>query len=203
MDDLPAHHFRTIVADPPWRFATWSDKGKGRSPDQHYRTMTLDDIKAMPVRETAAEDCMLFLWAINPMLPQALEVLSAWGFAYKTVAFCWAKTSKNSTPQWAPKWHVGLGYYSRANIEICLLGTRGKPKRCSKAVRQLIVDPVREHSRKPDEFYARVMRLAAGPYLELFARQERREWTTWGNETGKFPEPRAVFRASTSTCRTP
>jgi len=201
MDDLPKHHFRTIVADPPWQFKTWSKKGTEKSAEQHYDTMTLDDIKALPVWDVAAEDCLLLLWAVNPMLPQALDVMEAWGFTYKTVGFCWAKASKNSDPAWAPKWHMGLGYWTRANVEICLLGVRGKPKRCSKSVRQLLVDPVREHSRKPDEFYRRVMRLAAGPYLEMFSRQEREGWTTWGNERQRFP--RMVYRAFTDTCQKP
>ena len=197
MIDLPPHHFRTIVADPPWSFKTWSNKGKAKSPEQHYDTMSLEDIKALPVGDAAAEDCLLLMWAVNPMLPQAFATMDAWGFSYKTIGFCWAKASRNSDPDWAPKWHMGLGYWTRANVEVCLLGVRGKPKRCSKAVRQLIVDPVREHSRKPDEFYNRVMRLAAGPYLELFSRQEREGWTTWGIERQKFP--RMVCRDSIGT----
>jgi len=187
MMSLPAGPFNVIVADPPWRFESWSDKGKAKAADNHYETMGLDDIKRLPVADVAASDCLLLMWAVNPMLPQALDVMSAWGFRYKTLGFCWAKASKNSNPSWAPKWHMGLGYWTRANVEVCLLGTRGKPKRCSQGVRQLIVSPVREHSRKPDEFYERTMRLADGPYLEMFARQERKGWSTWGNETQKYP----------------
>lgn len=186
MIDLPPRHFRTIAADPPWRFQSWSDKGRGRGAEQHYATMSLDDIVALPVAEAAASDCLLLMWAVNPMLPQAIATMAAWGFEYKTVAFVWAKTTRNSDPAWAPTYHMGLGYWTRANAEVCLLGTRGKPQRRSKAVRQLIVEPAREHSRKPDAFYQRAVALADGPYLELFAREERPGWTTWGNETTKF-----------------
>lgn len=184
--DLPKGHFGLIAADPPWRYETYSDKGRDRSPD--YELMTLADIKALPVASLAAPDCVLLLWCINPMLPQGFEVLPAWGFTFKTLGFCWAKTTKRTSASWAPKYHVGLGHWSRSNVEICLLGTRGKPKRIGKDVRQLIVAPRREHSRKPDEFFKAAERLAGGPYLELFSRTNRPGWSTFGNETGKFDE---------------
>lgn len=180
---LPAGPFGAIYADPPWSFAVYSDKGKGKSAERHYAVMSLAAIKALPVADVAAPDCALFLWASDPMLPQALEVMAAWGFVYKTVAFTWAKTT-------APfgKWHFGCGYWTRANPEMCLLGTRGKPKRLSAAVRQLVVAPRREHSRKPDEVAGGIERLVAGPYLEMFARTTRPGWTAWGNQTERFAE---------------
>ncbi len=110
-----------------------------------------------------------------------------WGFEYKTAAFTWAKTTSKDN------WHFGCGYWTRANAELCLLGTRGTPKRLSRAVRQLLISPVREHSRKPDETHERIERLVAGPYLELFARQSRPGWTTWGNEADKFDEQRLAL----------
>lgn len=186
--NLPKHHFGVICADPPWRFRTWSETNQHKSASKHYDLMTTDDIKAMPVASLAADDCCLFLWCINPMLPQGFEVLSAWGFTFKTLAFCWAKTTSRTHQSWAPKYHVGLGHWSRANVEICILGTRGRPKRLAKDVRQLIVEPRREHSRKPEQFFKSVERLASGPYLELFSRTEREGWSTFGNETGKFNE---------------
>lgn len=169
--------FPVIVADCPWHFKTRSPKGRGRSADRHYPTMTIEDIKALPVADVAEDDCVLLLWVTEPLLPAALEVMAAWGFAYKTVAFTWAKTLRKSEG-----WHMGNGYWTRANPEMCLLGTRGRPRRQSKAVRELIVAPVSRHSQKTPEFYARVEQLLDGPYLELFAREEREGWTTIGNE---------------------
>lgn len=187
LDGLPRGHFRCIAADPPWRYLTWSKKGMGRSPERHYRTMTIDEIKALPVADVAAKDCVLLIWCVNPMLDVGIEVMRAWGFQFKTVGFCWAKMTPRSAP-WMPKYHFGMGHWSRANVEVCLLGTRGKPQRQSKSVRQLIVAPVREHSRKPDEFLPSVEQLVPGPYLEMFSRSNRPGWTTVGDEVGKFDE---------------
>lgn len=149
-------------------------------------TMREPELCALPVGELAAPDCVLFLWTCWPVLEQSLRVLQAWGFTYKTCAFSWMKAdpyrlfADDKTP------FAGLGYWTRANTEPCLLATRGKPKRLKADVRQGIIAPRREHSRKPDEIHGRIERLVAGPYLELFARQERAGWTTWGNEVGKF-----------------
>lgn len=182
---IPQGPFAAIYADPPWQFRSWSQKGKGqgsdRSPDKHYSVLPLADIKALPVQQIAAENAVLFLWATYPMLQHALETMAAWGFTYKTVAFTWAKQTKHK------RWHVGLGYWTRANPEICLLGTRGKPQRLNRDVRNLIISQVREHSRKPDEAYGLIERLVTGPYIELFSRAERPGWTHWGDQTGKFP----------------
>lgn len=183
---LPRNHFSVICADPPWRFVTWSEKNQTRAAANHYDVMDLDGIKALPVGDLATKDSVLLLWAINPMLPHALDVMRAWGFSYKTIGFCWAKTTRKTQISWIPKYHFGLGHWSRANVEICLLGTKGKPKRNEKGVPQLIVSPVREHSRKPDEFYPRVERLCSGPYLDLFSRESRAGWSSFGNQTGKF-----------------
>ena len=119
-------------------------------------------------------------------MPQALKVIEAWGFTYKTCAFCWNKG--NTLPLFPDDFRdkMGLGYWTRANSEVCLLATRGKPKRLNADVRQIIQAPLREHSRKPDEVYSRIERLVAGPYLELFARQAWPGWDSWGNETEKF-----------------
>lgn len=172
--------YGAILADPPWRFAVRSPKGEGRSASQHYSTMTLADIMALPVADYAAKDCTLFMWAIDPMLPQALDVIRAWGFTFKTVGFYWTKTNKDGSS------FTGMGYWTRANPEQCLLATRGNPKRINKDVRRLITAPRRQHSRKPDCIYDRIERLVPGPYLEMFARQRRDGWDAWGNETHKF-----------------
>lgn len=186
--DLPRHSFAVITADPPWRFRTWSETNQTKAAARHYDLMRTDDIRALPVADLARPDCVLLLWAINPMLPDAIETMRGWGFTYRTIGFCWAKTTPRTGASWAPKYHMGLGYYSRANVEICLLGVRGKPKRKAKDVRQLIVDSRRQHSRKPEQFFASVERLFDGPYLDLFSRESRPGWSTFGNETGKFDE---------------
>jgi N6-adenosine-specific RNA methylase IME4 len=185
-DGLPREHFATIVADPPWRFATWSARGRGRSPDGplgHYATMTLSDIKALPVADLAAPDCVLLLWAIDPMLPHALEVGAAWGFRFKTVGFYWVKSTDTSRT-----YPIGTGYWTRANPEQCLLFTRGKPQRKHKDVGRLIVASRGRHSEKPLEAMRRVKRLVPGPYLELFARRRLRGWSCWGNEVDTFTD---------------
>src|SRR3546814_14275123 len=115
------------------------------------------------------------------MLPHALEVIDAWGFKLKTVAFTWAKRSTTGRA-----WHTGLGYWTRQNTEQCLLATRGKPKRIARNVPQLVVAPRRERSRKPDDIAPYVARIVSGPYLELFALQQRPGWTAWGTQTYKF-----------------
>lgn len=201
--NLPEGKFGVILADPPWRFGTWSKKGRDRCPDhimtrgvqrqnrpeRHYQTMTTDDIKTLPVHQTAAKDCCLFLWTTDSFLPQALEVGMAWGFTYKTVAFYWVKTRSptNTRSHCASRpYPMGTGYWTRANPEQCLLFTRGKPKRVSASVEKLIISQRREHSRKPDEIYGRIESLVNGPYLELFARQTHPGWTAWGNECEKF-----------------
>lgn len=170
--------YGAILADPPWRFETYSDQGKGRSAERHYDCMDFTDILAMAV--PAAKDCVLFLWTTDPYLEKAMGVIRAWGFKYKTVAFTWVKANNDGKP-----W-TGMGYWTRANPEMCLLATRGHPKRIHKDVNQLIEAPRRQHSRKPDEIYERVEQLVAGPYLEMFARQSWPGWDVMGNETEKF-----------------
>jgi N6-adenosine-specific RNA methylase IME4 len=169
--------FGCLYADPPWQFLSRSAKGRGRSADRHYNIMTLDDIKAMPVESVAAKHSVLLMWTTDPMLVNALAVMAAWGFTYKTTGFVWAKTGKK--PGSFP---IGLGFWTRANPEIVLLGTRGKPKRISAGVPKLIISPRRAHSQKPDETHGMIERLCAGPYLELFARRRVKGWTCWGDE---------------------
>ena len=182
--DIPRGCFGAILADPPWRFETWSDKGKGRSADRHYPTMTMNELRALDVASLAAADSVLFLWTTWPMLPQALALIEAWGFAYKGCAFDWTKADTSQIDMFRDDADVaiGTGYWTRANTEPCLLATRGKPRRLHADVRQAIIAPRRQHSRKPDEIHDRIERLVAGPYLELFARRRRPGWTAWGNE---------------------
>ena len=172
-------HYGAILADPPWDFKTYSAKGRGRSADKHYMLTSFEALCEMSLHP--AKDCVLFLWVTDPLLLQGPRLIEEWGFTYKTVGFTWVKTGKE--PSTFP---IGCGYWTRANPETCLLATRGHPKRKSKSVRQLIVAPRREHSRKPDEVYERIEALVDGPYLELFSRTTRAGWDAWGNETGKW-----------------
>ena len=180
-NNISENTYSIIYADPPWQYKTWTAKKGHKSAAAHYKTMKIEDIAQIPVGEIADKDCFLFLWATYPNLPQALAVMEAWGFIYKTVAFTWVKTYKNGKPV------VGLGYWTRANAEICLLGVRGKPKRINNNVSQVIIEPPREHSRKPDEARNRITKLMGGlPRIELFAREKPDGWDVWGNETNKF-----------------
>jgi N6-adenosine-specific RNA methylase IME4 len=181
-----------ILADPPWRFVARSPKGLGRSPDRHYQTMTLDEIKGLPVGDLAARDCWLFMWVTGPMLPTAFEIATAWGFRYSSRAFVWIKLNPRLA-RCAPFFYdaqadlaTGQGYTTRKNAEDCLLFRRGQPKRLARDIREVIVSPRREHSRKPDEAHERIERFATGPYCELFARQRRCNWAAWGNQVDRF-----------------
>jgi N6-adenosine-specific RNA methylase IME4 len=184
----PTKRYGVIYADPPWNFKNFSEKGTGRNAVAHYQCMDFDQIAAMQPQRWGAKDCVLFLWATDPLLPKALELIAAWGFAYKTIGFYWAKTNKRAdlgalSPD---DFFTGLGYWSRANVEQCLLATRGSPPRMAKDVKRLVISPRREHSRKPDQIYSRIERLTRGPYLELFARQSRPGWDRWGDQVGLF-----------------
>lgn len=184
---LPRNHFGAILADPPWSFKAWSgDALPSRVADAHYQTQSMEWIAGLPVGDVAADDCALFLWICWPTLPDALRIIESWGFTYKTCGFCWVKG--NSLPLFPDdfKDKMGLGYWTRANSEVCLLATKGKPKRLDAGVRQVIQAPLREHSRKPDGVHERIERLVSGPYLELFARESKPGWTVWGNQTTKF-----------------
>jgi len=170
--------YTIAYADPAWAYHVWSKKGAGRSAENHYPTMPVEDICALPVADITAADSALFLWATYPNLPHALEVIRAWGFVYKTVAFTWVKRNRKS-----PGYFIGLGHWTRANAEICLLATKGHPKRISKSVRQIIDTPVEAHSKKPDETRHRIVELMGDvPRIELFARQKTEGWHVWGNE---------------------
>jgi N6-adenosine-specific RNA methylase IME4 len=189
---LPRGHFGVILADPPWSFEVWSkDTGNGRSASAHYQTLSFGSLCELPVKAVAADNCVLFMWACWPTIKDAFNLIDAWRFTYKTCAFDWTKAHANQIEMFRDDadGQVGMGYWTRANTEPCLLATRGTPKRINADVRQAIIEPRRQHSRKPDCVHERIERLVAGPYLELFARQSRPGWTTWGNEATKFDKP--------------
>ena len=173
--------YNIIYADPPWTYKVWTAKGGHKSASAHYQTMSLEDIKKLPVESIAADDSILFMWATYPNLLEAFEVIKSWGFTYKTVGFTWMKMYSNGKPV------CGLGYWKRANAEICLLATKGKPKRVNKGVYQAILAPQRKHSQKPDEIRDRIVTLMGDlPRVELFAREETKGWDVWGNEVNNI-----------------
>ena len=170
--------YNIIYADPPWSFKTYSDKGKARSPEQHYDCMTLLDIKDLPVYNLADDNCVLFMWVTYPCLEQGLEVINAWGFTFKTVGFTWVKKNKSSKG-----WFFGMGYWTRSNAEICLIATKGNITKQSNSVHQIIDTPIEEHSKKPDITRERIVELCGDlPRIELFARENIEHWDCWGNQ---------------------
>jgi N6-adenosine-specific RNA methylase IME4 len=178
------------LADPPWRFRNYSAKGERKNPIAHYDCLSLDEIEALPVSRLAAPDCVLVLWATWPFLPQALKIMEVWGFTYKTGG-AWAKQSKTGRC-----WAFGTGYILRSACEPFLIGTTGQPTRRAKNVRNLVVAPVREHSCKPEEFFAQLERLFDAPRCELFARERRPGWHAWGQEVEKFTPVPVISRCT-------
>lgn len=185
--------YQIIYADPPWSYKCWSPKGTGRSAESHYDTMDTNEIAKFPIANIAAKDCALFMWVTFPQLNKFEELLAAWGFTYKTVAFVWIKLNKKvpigslqiiEIEELLKKicfW--GMGRWTRANAEICVLATKGNPKRISASVGQLIFRPLRRHSEKPPEARDKIVQLVGNlPRIELFARQSVAGWDCWGNE---------------------
>ncbi len=174
--------YKVIYADPPWQFKTYSDKGKGKSADNHYPCMELEDIYSLPIGKIAEENSILFLWVTGPMIPEQIECMYRWGFTYKTIGFTWIKLNKKSLSPF-----IGLGFYTRSNAELCLIGTKGTPGRpLVKNVSQAILSPIGEHSQKPEKVANHIEMMYNGPRIELFARKTKRNWDCWGNETEKF-----------------
>jgi N6-adenosine-specific RNA methylase IME4 len=175
--------YDVILADPPWHFQNFSADEPGmihersRGANKHYPTMTIDDICSLKI--PSENDAILFLWACWPLLPEAMRVISAWGFEYKTIAWVWVKANRSGIG-----FFTGMGYYTRANTEPCLLATRGNtPKPANRGIQSLIYSAVQEHSRKPDDQYRKIEALYPGKrYLEMFARRKRVNWHAWGNE---------------------
>jgi N6-adenosine-specific RNA methylase IME4 len=188
--------YQIIYCDPPWAFKTYSDKGKEKSPEQHYTCMNLTDIQMLPINEIADDNCILLLWVTFPLLQEGLDTIKKWGFTYKTCAFNWFKRNKQ-----AESWFWGLGYYTRSNTELCLLATKGKPlNRESKAVHQVIETDnpfnfldkqyhdteyissiIEKHSKKPDIARDRIVELFGDlPRIELFAREKCDGWDSLG-----------------------
>jgi len=178
MDEMKK--YQIIYADPPWRYKTYSNKNVCP-----YPVMKNEDIYNLPVKKLADENCVLFIWATFPKLIECIETIKAWGFQYKSMAFTWVKRNKKSNT-----WFWGMGYWTRQNTEVCLLATKGKPKRKSMGVHCIIDTPVGNHSKKPAEIRNRIVKLIGDlPRIELFARkpydmfnESYAGWDVWGNE---------------------
>lgn len=179
--------YKIIYADPAW---TYKDKSKshGGGSEKHYKCMSLEDICNLPINKISDSDCVLFLWVTMPLLKEGFEVIERWGFTYKTCAFTWIKGNKRIQKQgcffnFGIDDYMGMGRWTRANAELCLLATKGKPKRISNSVRQIIYSAVERHSKKPDETRDRIIKLLGDlPRIELFARNKTNGWDVWGNE---------------------
>lgn len=172
--------YKIIYADPPWQYKVWSKKGNGRSAESHYKTMNIEDIVDLKdfINSISDDDCILFIWITYPCLKEAIKVIEAWGFNYKTCGFTWVKRNKKSN-----SWFWGMGYWTRANSELCLIATKGKVKRVSRKVHQIIDTPIEEHSKKPGIVRDKIVELVGDlPRIELFAREKVKGWDSWGNE---------------------
>lgn len=167
--------YQIIYADPPWRYA---DRKCNGACEFHYDTMSIKDICDLPIKDISDKDCVLFLWTTYPMLKEALHLMEAWGFKYKTIAFQWVKLNKSGNG-----FFFGLGRWTRGNTECCLIATKGKPKRINSSVGQLIISPIQAHSKKPEEVRKKIVDLMGElPRIEIFARQYEEGWDCWGNE---------------------
>lgn len=182
--------YQIIYADPPW---SYQDKKCNGACETHYKTMTIEDICKLPIKDISDDNCILFLWTTYPMLPEALKLIEAWGFKYKSIAFQWIKLNKATrlddflitTPLDILKkvCFFGLGRWTRGNTEPCLIATKGKPKRISASISQLIFSPLTRHSAKPPETRDKIIDLIGDlPKIELFARDHIDGWDSWGNE---------------------
>lgn len=193
MDKFSNTKYKTILADPPWDI---NQKGK-RGAARHYPLMTLDQIKAMPVKDLSEENAHLYLWVPNGLLQEGLDVIKAWGFTYRSPIY------------WIKPRLCGLGQYIRNASETCLFATRGRAPVKFHAQPNWLFAPLQDHSHKPEEQFAIIERLSDGPYLELFARRRQPGWDVWGNEIDSdivipgYPVPRYSAKGQNSKAAAP
>ena len=170
-----AKEYGIVYADPPWRYDRKSGTGVA---ENHYPTMSIEEICALPVADLAAKDSALFLWATFPQLTQAFRVMEAWGFRYKMLAFLWLKQNRK-----VDSWFYGMGFWTRSNAEVCLLAMRGHPKRQCAGIHQFVISHIEQHSKKPDEVRENIVKLMGDlPRIELFAKHQTPGWDVWGKE---------------------
>ena len=180
--------YNIIYADPPWEYQDKANAGK-RGACHKYPTMGIQSLAQLPVKEMLHRNAVLFLWVTMPMIADSFKIITFWGFEYKTCAFVWIKQNANRNTLF-----MGMGNWTRANAELCLLATRGKLKRINAGIEQVVLSPIREHSRKPDIVRQRIVELMGDlPRIELFARKDDSQpdmfgydrfegWDVWGNE---------------------
>ena len=187
---FPNKKYQIIYADPPWEYK--ESGGGSRVVKAHYPTMSINEICKLPIHRIADDTCILFIWITFPRLKQGFQVIESWGFEYYGLAFDWIKTNtKSNTPFW------GMGYYTRQNTEVCLIGVRKDKKKrikpLARNVLSVIHSPKREHSRKPDEVRDYIVQICGDiPRIELFARQEIDGWDCWGNEVNLMENESAI-----------
>lgn len=163
--------FKTILVDPPWRYRNKNTGGSMKSGSAaKYATMSLEELKAFPIHDIRDRDCALFLWVPAPLLPEGLELMQSWKFKYKACIF------------WEKKFRLGLGFWWRNQVEMCLFGIKGKVPAYRSSLRNIIRSKPRRHSQKPEEFFDLIERDVVGPKIELFARDKREGWYCWGDE---------------------
>ena len=172
--------YQIIYADPPWKYnsrANHKTRFRGGA-EGHYPLMSMEEIRALPINRLADKNCALFMWATFPYLDEQIKLFEHWGFEYKTLGFLWIKANKiNGFP------FFGVGFYSKSNAEICLLGIKGRMKPITNKVSQVVLAPRGEHSQKPKEVRNKIVELFGNlPRIELFARQKTEGWDVWGNE---------------------
>lgn len=187
-EDIPRGQYAHIYADPAWHHVSYSTAGQSRSPSSHYQTMSTAEIRALPVAEIAAKDCWLMMWTTQPHLEQAFDVLKDWGFKYSSVFQFWFKLNPRAASALfltMQDFHKGMGFTTRKNVEILILARRGRPKRLSKSIRDFVIAARRQHSRKPDSVIGDMEAYCVGPRIELFSRESRDGWDSWGNEVDK------------------
>ena len=170
--------YNIIYADPPWKYKIKGNVPPNREVTNHYDVMSTDDLAKLPIGDLADKDCILFMWVILPKLDEFMKLVESWGFEYKTVGFVWIKKNKKNGKNF-----FGLGHYTRANAEVCIIAKKGKIRIKDHSISQIIESPIREHSRKPDEVRDKIVQLCGDiPRIELFARQKHNGWDVWGNE---------------------
>jgi N6-adenosine-specific RNA methylase IME4 len=187
---FPNKKYNVIYADPPWSYRDKRDKHPRMcgGASAHYPTMSMEEIKALPIKRITADNALLFMWATFPNLREALDTMAAWGFEYKTLGFSWIKTNKeNGKP------FFGIGWYTKSNCEVCLIGVKGKPFKASNSVSSVVIAPREEHSKKPAIVRDMIVEFAGDvPRIELFARQTAEGWDCWGNEVNLMENESAV-----------